>query len=253
MSALDIVHSAALTHRDLTVNNVLVTKTGSVQLSNVSYHMRLLDLHKSHPFGPEVFEETLPEAWRAPEAISAPHTYTRKRDIWMAGVLFLQMTMGLDIVDRSAVRVAADDLPPKDREMINAMLEHSYKKRPTVADILRRLNVSASHLDIKGSSSNALITIPRVAHFGTTPPKGPQGETGVPLGAFWQYSSGPPTEQSKSRYRSEWLEAELLGRGGFGSVVRAQNLMDGLSYAIKKVKLRAQDEKALREITALSR
>jgi serine/threonine protein kinase len=38
-----------------------------------------------------------------------------------------------------------------------------------------------------------------------------------------------------SRYKSEFRRIEHLGRGGFGSVVRCQNVLDGREYAIKKI------------------
>ena len=38
-----------------------------------------------------------------------------------------------------------------------------------------------------------------------------------------------------ARYASELEELEALGRGGFGSVVRCRNKLDGRDYAIKKV------------------
>ncbi|KAI8907959.1 kinase-like domain-containing protein [Gorgonomyces haynaldii] len=42
---------------------------------------------------------------------------------------------------------------------------------------------------------------------------------------------------SYSRYASEFQQMEVLGKGGFGIVYRALNMLDGQHYAIKKVKL----------------
>ncbi|KAI8318619.1 kinase-like protein [Martensiomyces pterosporus] len=62
---------------------------------------------------------------------------------------------------------------------------------------------------------------------------------------------------SASRYRTDFEEIEFLGKGGFGSVVKARNRIDGRYYAIKKIKLDARDtegnKKIFREITTLSR
>ncbi|RUS23829.1 kinase-like domain-containing protein [Jimgerdemannia flammicorona] len=41
----------------------------------------------------------------------------------------------------------------------------------------------------------------------------------------------------ESRYYTEFEELELLGRGGFGTVYKARNLLDEQIYAIKKVRL----------------
>ncbi|KAJ2597808.1 eukaryotic translation initiation factor 2-alpha kinase [Coemansia sp. RSA 1722] len=62
---------------------------------------------------------------------------------------------------------------------------------------------------------------------------------------------------SSSRYRADFEEIEFLGKGGFGSVVKARNRIDGRYYAIKKIKLDARDtesnKKIFREVTTLSR
>jgi len=41
-----------------------------------------------------------------------------------------------------------------------------------------------------------------------------------------------------SRYASEFKEVEALGRGGFGTVFKCRNALDGREYAIKKVTIR---------------
>lgn len=58
-----------------------------------------------------------------------------------------------------------------------------------------------------------------------------------------------------SRYQADFEEVEFLGEGGFGKVVKAKNKLDGRFYAIKKIKLRPEDneQKVFREVNALSR
>lgn len=65
-----------------------------------------------------------------------------------------------------------------------------------------------------------------------------------------------------SRYRNDFVEIAMLGRGGFASVYRARNKLDGIEYAIKKIRLSSletdddQDgayEKIFREIKHLAR
>ncbi|RXK39365.1 PEK/GCN2 protein kinase [Tremella mesenterica] len=60
--------------------------------------------------------------------------------------------------------------------------------------------------------------------------------------------------QNWGRYRKEFEEVEFLGKGGFGEVVKARHLQDGRAYAIKKVRLRPEDNelRVLREVNTLS-
>ncbi|EST09153.1 Protein kinase domain protein [Kalmanozyma brasiliensis GHG001] len=80
------------------------------------------------------------------------------------------------------------------------------------------------------------------------------------LGSLWPFRSpagpGAPNAPSTSRYLSDFEEVEFLGKGAFGSVVKARNRLDGRFYAVKKIKLSSspdEDERTLREISALSR
>jgi hypothetical protein len=43
--------------------------------------------------------------------------------------------------------------------------------------------------------------------------------------------------KSNSRYLSDFEELGMLGRGGFGSVMKVRNKLDGLTYAVKRIKL----------------
>ncbi|KAJ3335900.1 Eukaryotic translation initiation factor 2 alpha kinase 4 [Kappamyces sp. JEL0680] len=60
-----------------------------------------------------------------------------------------------------------------------------------------------------------------------------------------------------SRYHTDFEEMEFLGKGGFGSVLKAKNLIDGRFYAIKKIRLNPQDKEGsrrlIREVQTLSR
>jgi translation initiation factor 2-alpha kinase 1 len=59
-----------------------------------------------------------------------------------------------------------------------------------------------------------------------------------------------------SRYSSDFKELEKLGRGGFGSVFRAKNILDDNDYAIKKIIFKKESpefcEKVLRETRVIS-
>ncbi|KAF5321443.1 hypothetical protein D9619_000083 [Psilocybe cf. subviscida] len=58
-----------------------------------------------------------------------------------------------------------------------------------------------------------------------------------------------------SRWKEDWEELELLGRGAFGSFVKASNKIDSRIYAVKNIRLKTMqsDTKIFREVNALSR
>ncbi|ORX98622.1 kinase-like protein [Basidiobolus meristosporus CBS 931.73] len=63
-------------------------------------------------------------------------------------------------------------------------------------------------------------------------------------------------ELYNSRYETDFIEVRKLGRGGFGSVFKVQNKLDGSEYAVKKIRLRSEKtrhEKIFREIKFLSK
>ena len=43
---------------------------------------------------------------------------------------------------------------------------------------------------------------------------------------------------STSRYQEEFVEINRLGKGGFGSVFKVKNKLDGREYAVKKIPLK---------------
>ena len=104
---------------------------------------------------------------------------------------------------------------------------------------------------------NSVTLICRQAHPSVTSPKPVDtfdASPGQTVGSF--FSSAPmPRTPHLSRYRADFEEVEFLGKGGFGEVVKARNKLDGRSYAIKKVKLRPDDneQKVYREVNNLSK
>ncbi|KAK9762175.1 hypothetical protein K7432_012345 [Basidiobolus ranarum] len=63
-------------------------------------------------------------------------------------------------------------------------------------------------------------------------------------------------ELYNSRYETDFIEVRMLGKGGFGSVYKVQNKLDGSVYAIKKIRLKSdktRHEKVFREIKYLSK
>ncbi|KAF9907895.1 Eukaryotic translation initiation factor 2-alpha kinase [Linnemannia zychae] len=70
-------------------------------------------------------------------------------------------------------------------------------------------------------------------------------------------SFGDMFDNDPTRYKHDFVEICKLGKGGFASVFKARNRLDGIEYAIKKIRLRGgakvRYEKIFREIKFLAR
>ncbi|KAJ9528212.1 hypothetical protein QJQ45_014189 [Haematococcus lacustris] len=83
---------------------------------------------------------------------------------------------------------------------------------------------------------------------------GAGGGGGVRAEAVDRPSPTPP--EPVSRYRSDFRDEQRLGKGGFGVVVSAVNVLDGLKYAIKQIRISGApqgSQRLLREVNLLSR
>lgn len=162
---------------------------------------------------------------QAPECRSRPSFGSPAADIWSLGVCLLHMIFGKDVSLNATEELPIEPL----RDLCSRMLAKDPSKRPSPTEI--------RDFFIPSIGVNIIPLLPET----TSPPPKPANST----------------SQSASRYHSDFEELEFVGRGGFGSVVKARNKIDNLVYAIKKVPLDPQNvennKKILREVTTLSR
>ncbi|KAG2126151.1 kinase-like domain-containing protein [Suillus cothurnatus] len=242
LSALNAVHSADIIHRGLDISCIYLatrenrTHTKMVRIGKVGYHARLKDYHKSNPFGngiSSVNEEEYirPTPWLSKDVLESVLSYTRGRDIHSVGVIFMQMVGGRDVMKQfsdpnEAVQAAALSPTLRTSELASAAPLQSP----------RRIGIPT--------------TIPFISTDLRTPK--PNGHSGSPENDYFRI---PQRTAPASRWKEDWEELELLGRGAFGSVVKARNKIDNRIYAVKKIRLRSDkdDNKLFREVNALSR
>ncbi|KAJ1025843.1 hypothetical protein NDA16_002469 [Ustilago loliicola] len=305
LKTIDSLHTRNLVHRGIDADSIFVEGRAPagdapiIRLSGACYARRLKDMHKSNPLNDLVgpLEDGIhPDAWKSPESIDQPLSYSRKRDIWDLGVCACQMLFGLDCIieydlPEHLIR-SSNTLASHVQAFLLLMLERSSKKRPTAAALVSRFEelILYEDTELSENSSTRMPAHPATAAAGTatkaikaasrpgtarqqSDPAGmslasPSPKIGTPLdaeafqpfGSLWPFRtpSGPgaPHAATTSRYLSDFEEVEFLGKGAFGSVVKARNRLDGRFYAVKKIKLSSspdEDERTLREISALSR
>ncbi|PFH46932.1 hypothetical protein AMATHDRAFT_7250 [Amanita thiersii Skay4041] len=248
------------------------TQSKQIKLGRVCYYTRLLDLHRSNEFGSAATlavgggggggasgsgsggwgaeEGQVPDAWLSRDVQNESSLiYTRKRDIHAVGIVLLQMLLGLDVTSRytdvhDALRYATISSTTLSRQVL-MMLDPPKKNHITCLTLLADLAEASRHTSTK--------TVPIAILDPVKTPRPLQSSSyGTPPDSEFSRMSRP---RHASRWKEDWEELELLGKGAFGSVVKARNKIDGRIYAVKKIRLRTvqKDTKIFREVNALSR
>ncbi|KAK7057453.1 kinase-like domain-containing protein [Favolaschia claudopus] len=256
LSGLNTVHAADLVHRGITLDCIGIssrTKKKVAKLTKVAFYTRLLDLHRSNPFGPaipvDLEESRIPDEWLSKDIKNeSALLYTRHRDIHAVGIVMMQMLLGLDVTERYPDLYAAmrdSTMSPNLQRHALSMLFPSKKNQVSCLSLLADLAESPL------SKAVAVAKSPSVPSYELkTPMPGKFGSPEV------EYFRAPPRDRQASRWKEDWEELELLGKGAFGSVVKARNKIDSRIYAVKKIRLNNtthSDTKIFREVNALSR
>ncbi|KAK4689653.1 eukaryotic translation initiation factor 2-alpha kinase 4, partial [Tremellales sp. Uapishka_1] len=264
-----------------------------LKITGTSYARRIIELHRSNPFLRN-YDENVPVSWLSPDEVDSPYSHSPKRDIWHVGMLLVQMLFGVQSLWRypnlqtllhhgklnrfcrycflTGNALAPLSLSEQMLDILSGLLNPSYKKRLSADDAIAKLRIQdeASHRTVglpfgeeksflsRNASSDSSPGNSMSGSHGLSSPQDQFGRSPVFGRGLASYFPSSATHQAApllSRYRTDFEEVEFLGKGGFGEVVKARNRLDGRSYAIKKVKLRPEDneQKVYREVNSLSR
>ncbi|KIJ97967.1 hypothetical protein K443DRAFT_104703 [Laccaria amethystina LaAM-08-1] len=258
LSGLNAVHGADLVHRGINAGCIGLASRDApsssklVKLGKVAYHTRLLDLHRSNSFGPHTpavaDEPQISDEWLSRDVKNESSLlYTRQRDLHAVGIVLLQMLMSLNVTeifpDVQGAIFALSASPVLARQA-SSMLIPTKKSQVTCMSLLSEL---------AEASCQSPVTSKSIPNYYNADPKTPMNFGSPDLEYFRMPASA--ARSHTSRWKEDWEELELLGKGAFGSVVKARNKIDSRIYAVKKIRLRTMqsDSKIFREVNALSR
>lgn len=273
LPAIESLHTSGLVHKaicPLTVTTGSLGQTSVTKLLHVSYGYRLLQMTFDHPNAntkatdPNVIMK-IPTQWIAPELSDGFENYTVKSDIWDLGVLFLKVMVGITALDtykspsRFLCGFKATDYPDEEEnanlvfDLLSKMLQRKMFKR------LSPLELNA----VKFLRDGPVISTQFSAHIPNTIAT-PISTRPSPTSHYTPYmrksSQVEPADLGESkirnvgRYERDFDEVGIIGKGGFGEVVKARNRLEGTFYAIKKIKHRVDKlDSLLSEVLSLAR
>ncbi|KAL8810511.1 MAG: hypothetical protein Q9200_002524 [Gallowayella weberi] len=235
LEGLSHLHRRGLVHASIHTHNVVLEKieTGRLvaKLCDGGYQH---DLHLLQGHNATNHTGAALAYWTAPELVtdstSSPISAT---DIWTLGVVILQIFFGLDVQSKHqspAAFMDSSNLSISFERMLRSMFQYEPKKRPSAWEL-----VSSAFL----RNDDSIFQ-----------------ETTVesPLTKRTQRHGSTHAQTNNSRFATDFVQEGRLGKGGYGSVVKARNRLDSNFYAIKIINkcTEAALDKVLNEVRLLS-
>ncbi|KAL3921817.1 MAG: hypothetical protein SGILL_002548 [Bacillariaceae sp.] len=201
--------------------------------------------------------------------------YKKKKKLWIK-----RATVSFDLnpiaMQRSTSEGSVDDtaavLAPKSKNPKRLLRSHSLPgNMDGIVDqpLLLKNSPAFPAYSTSVSPPELMLSTPEAVPFGT-----PGKAAEKPATILRSLTEGTPSQGvglidgrfpllQYSRYMSEFEELSALGSGGFGSVFRVRNNLDGRNYAVKKIRIRRNAKlsetefsrrlnKILREVKALA-
>ncbi|KAJ4353741.1 eukaryotic translation initiation factor 2-alpha kinase [Didymosphaeria variabile] len=245
LEALDYYHRNGIIHKRIHPHNILLHKSSTggiaVKLADAGFQETLHSLKNFGRTG-QPFVASRSAFW-IPAELAQEVRRSRKTDVWDLGVVFLQMLFGLDVPQKyNSPKDLSDALGCSEplQEILRKFFKPDPKKRPSAFDLI---------------PCEFLRDDVPVYEQPPTPMRSRHSSTSLAHYHLRRESSTGVGGMTYSRYTSDWVEQDRLGKGGYGEVVKARNKVDGRIYAIKKIRQKTASAltEVLSEVMLLSR
>lgn len=227
LDALGHLHSQGLVHQDIHLGNILLVKENRgdlvPKLADVAYQRELHNLTTAKTV--TSMTDARSAYWFPPEiAAAVTPKYTEKTDIWDFGLVFLQLFLGYDVVQKYASRKNLVDTLPLSgplEDAISRFFTDDPRKRPCAfelsSDVFLATDVEIyAHEELAVEGDGDPAGLPQF-----TPARlRPRGDSFSNRGF------------TSSRYKEDFVEEGRLGKGAFGQVVKARKKLDGQIYGM---------------------
>lgn len=276
LEGLEALHKAGFVHGYPTLENTMLFKNKDIgetmiKLNNVSYGYKLIEMNRANSFNKSITSSSLLEdqvRWLPSEFTKFGSTPTRKSDVWFFGVELLRMIAGKSIIndfDNPVDCIQSCNLPSSLRDFFFRIFKESPKKRSSPFELLpSQFLRSNDGLEFRNDFANASVmqgTNNNNYLSAESPALAFKVKRTMSQNRRIRRPSGNEANdnsnifgQAYSRYANDFDEGVILGRGGYGEVVKVRNKLDGRTYAIKKIQ--ATSDKLtyiLQEVWLLSR
>ncbi|KAL8710940.1 MAG: hypothetical protein Q9220_004539 [cf. Caloplaca sp. 1 TL-2023] len=236
LEGLGHYHRRGISHGRIHASNVLLKKidTGQVvaKLADGGYQHELYILKGQNGLD---HAGAASAYWKPPKLASGSvSSVSSASDIWALGVLFLEMFFGLEIQSKyqsPKTFIESVNISTSFERILRSMFHDEAKKRSSAWELvsssfLRNDDALLQEISAMDAESNS-----RPHRRGSTHNK-----------------------VSSSRFVEDFVQEGRLGRGGFGSVVKARNRLDSNFYAIKILNKCTETalDKVLNEVRLLS-
>ncbi|KAH3854167.1 hypothetical protein DPMN_096706, partial [Dreissena polymorpha] len=240
LEAVKYLHEKDVVHKNLRASSVFIDVHGRVRLADYSINKRLCDLYTT-------VEESRPGV-KFTDNSSQTSRGNKKGDIYQLGLLLLSLAEGSSCDE--LLPVVPSNLPDVFRDFLSKCLHRDDKVRWSCTQLLDHPFCREPIQPIIHCQANVPEKTQKAKKDNSLDESEEEGEEFLPFLTDFE-------RNKLSRLTNEFNVLKLLGKGGFGDVLKVKNKLDGRMYAMKRITLNPKSQhfnrKITREVKLLSR